>query len=212
MAAGAVNGLKNQDASVHGVSAPDADFLKALTLLRKIQLAGGVAFRIQESVQKQQTSILAFRRPDLSPETLADSTELRRLLRLDQNATEFTLVFGANAGNDKEVALQTRSIVQMMGNMAADVEVPPGDLTEHSAAPGWESAPIGTQARRLIEIHSCKTNPPNAFVAVPYQDHWFWIDRRDLKSKRVFTFMMMMFSLAETGESQPMPLITIPAH
>ena len=212
MAAGAVNGLKNQDASVHGVSPPDPDFLKALALLRKIQLSGGVAFRIQESAQKQQTSILAFRRPDLSPETVADSTELRRLLRLDQKATEFTLVFGANAASDKEVALQTRSIVQMMGNMAADVEVPPVDLAEHSASPGWESAPSGTQARRLIEIHSSKTNAPNAFVAVPYENHWFWIDRRDLKSKRVFTFMMMMFSLAETGEGQAMPLITIPAH
>lgn len=212
MAAGVVNGLKNQDASVYGVSPPDPDFLKVLALLRKIQLSGGVAFRIQEDAQKQHSSILAIRRADLSPETLADSTELRRLLRLNQTATNFSLVFGANAANDKEVALQTRSIVEMMGNMAADVEVPPGDLAEHSAAPGWESAPGGTQARRLIEIHSSKTNPPNAFVAVPYQDHWFWLDRRDLKSKRVFTFMMMMFSLAETGEGQAMPLITIPAH
>ena len=65
---------------------------------------------------------------------------------------------------------------------------------------------------RLIEIHSSKTNPPHAFVAVPYNDHWFWIDRRDLKSKKVFSFMMLLFTLADTGETPALPLITIPAH
>ena len=49
-------------------------------------------------------------------------------------------------------------------------------------------------------------------MAVPYQDHWFWIDERDLRSKRVLTFMLMMFTLADTGEAQPLPLVTIPAR
>ena len=54
--------------------------------------------------------------------------------------------------------------------------------------------------------------PADAFVAVQYRDQWFWIDDRDLKSKRVFSLMMMMFTLADTGEREPLPLITIPAH
>jgi len=212
VAASEINGLKNQDSSVHGVSPPDPEFLKVLALLRKIQLSGGVAFRIQEGAQKQQTAILTFHRPDISPETRADSAELRRLLRVDPKAAEFTLVFGPTAANEKEIAVQTRSIVQMMGNMAADVEVPPEDLAEHSATPGWESISGASGFKRLIEVHSSKNEPRQAFVAVTYQDHWFWIDRRDLNSKRAFAFMMMMFSLADSGEPQPMPLVTIPAH
>src|SRR6266487_5422002 len=36
----AMNGLKNQESNIAGVSPPDADFLRALELLRKIQLSG----------------------------------------------------------------------------------------------------------------------------------------------------------------------------
>jgi hypothetical protein len=212
MAASALNGLKNQAASIKGTSPASPDFLRVLELLRKIQLSGGVALRIAEDAQKQRTSLLTFNRQDIAPETLADIAELRRLLRLDPNASDFTLVYGATAANDKELAVQTRSIMQLMGILAADVEVPAEDLAQQNATPGWESVPETAQIRRLLKIHSSKTRPPHAFVAVPYQDHWFWLDRGDLSSKRVFTFMMMMFSLADTGDGQPMPLVTIPAH
>jgi hypothetical protein len=47
---------------------------------------------------------------------------------------------------------------------------------------------------------------------VDYRDHWFFIDVRDLKSKRSFAFMMMLFSLAEPGEKENLPLITIPTQ
>jgi hypothetical protein len=52
----------------------------------------------------------------------------------------------------------------------------------------------------------------DAFVAVAYRNHWFWIDDRDLRTKRAFAFMMMLFTLAETGEREVPPLITIPAQ
>jgi hypothetical protein len=212
MAISALNGLKNQAASIQGTSPAAPNFLRALELLRKIQLSGGVAFRIEEDAKKQRISLLTFQREDVDPETQADMAELRRLLHLDPNATAFNLAYGATAANDKELAVQTRSIIQLMAILAADVEVPAEDLAEHAAAPGWESVPEGAHIKRLLKIHSSKTNPTHAFVAVPYQDHWFWIDRGDLSSKRVFTFMMMMFSLADTGDGQPMPLVTIPAH
>jgi hypothetical protein len=212
MATAAINGLKNQASSINGTTPPDPEFLRALALMRKIQVAGGVAFRIIQNAEKEQTSLLVFRREDIPPEVRADSMELRRLLKLDPDANEFKLVFGATAANDKEVAMQTRSIIQVMWIMAAQVEVPAKDLTDHAAVPGWESMPGAQEATRLIQIRSSKDEPPHAFVAVPYRDRWFYIDDRDLRSKRVFSFIMLLFTLADTGEPQPMPLVTIPAH
>ena len=211
-AVSSINGLKNQTSSIKGTEPPTPEFLRALALMRQIQLSGGVALRIQQDAQKEETSILALRRPDIAPETLAESVELRRLLRLDPEATEFKLVFGSTAANDKELAVVTRSIIQLMGAMAAEVEVPAQDLAKHSAAPGWESMSNATNAVRLIEIHSSKNNPEHAFVSVNYRDTWFWIDDRDLKSKRTFSFMMLLFTLADTGEKVPLPQVTIPAR
>src|SRR5215510_217770 len=65
-AVASINGLKNQESSIGGVSPPDANFLRVLTLMRKIQLSGAVAMRIKQDAQKQQTSILTFRLKDVS--------------------------------------------------------------------------------------------------------------------------------------------------
>jgi hypothetical protein len=178
----------------------------------KVQFSGGVAVRIHQDALKQQSTILALRRSDISTETKEDSLELRRLLRVDPDATEFKLVFGATAANDKEIAVATRLIIQLMSTMSAQVEVPSKDLAEHRAAPGWESIPAGQEAMRLIEIRNSKSAPSDAFVAVAYRGHWFWIDDRDLKSKRVFALMMLLFTLADTGEKEHLPVITIPAQ
>lgn len=35
---------------------------------------------------------------------------------------------------------------------------------------------------------------------------------KDLKSKRVFALMMMLFTLADTGQRGKLPLVTIPAQ
>jgi len=209
-----MNGLKNQGTSVNGITPPDPGFMRALQLMRKIQLSGAVAMRIQNEKNNgsQQTTILTFRSKDTSPETLADIHELRELLRLDPDAEEIKLVFGSNPTNNREVAMLTRSMLQQMATMASQVEVPKEDVSQGRAPAGWESLTNGVNAHRLVKICCSKDAPKDAFVAIPYRDNWFWIDDRDLKSKRTFTFMMLLFTLADTGEKDPLPLITIPAQ
>ena len=209
-----LNGLKNQESSIAGITPPDPDFLRVLQLMRKIQLSEAVSMRIKQDAQQQPTTILTFRSKNISPETLNDIHEMRRLLRLDPDADELHLIFGGGSGSDKEIAVITRSMMQQMTTMASQVEVPPEDVAQGRASPGWETVGtnINTSAVRLIQIKCSKTEPPDAFVTVEYRHHWFWIDDRDLKSKRVFSFMMMLFTLADTGEKESLPLITIPAQ
>jgi hypothetical protein len=207
-----INGLKNQSTSIHGVLPPDPKFMRVLQLMREIQLSGAVAMRIKQDADKQETTLLTFRSKNISQEVLDDIIELRQLLRLDPDVQEIKLVFGANSTSDREVAMVTRSMLQQMTTMASQVDVPPEDVALGSATPGWEMSTNGVVSPRLVRIQSSKTAPKHAFVAIPYRDNWYWIDDYDLKSKRTFSFMMLLFTLADTGEKEPLPLVTIPAQ
>jgi len=46
---------------------------------------------------------------------------------------------------------------------------------------------------------------------VRYRDLWFWLDDRDLQSKRAFSALLLMVNLAESGQPAAAPLVTIPA-
>jgi hypothetical protein len=39
----------------------------------------------------------------------------------------------------------------------------------------------------------------------------YWIDDHDFAAKRAFTFLILFFSLAETGAPAQAPVLTIPA-
>jgi hypothetical protein len=211
-AAASINGLKNQETGLAGATPPTPDFLRALELLRNIQLSGTVSLRVKQDAQKQQTSILTFRATDVPEPVLAETRELRRLLKLDPDAAEFTLVFGGTAGSDKELAVLTRSLLQIMMTMAAQSEVPAEDVAQGRAAPGLKIGDAPVPGFGLVRIRCSQSKPAEASVAVAYRNQWFWIDDRDLRSKRAFAFMLMLFTLSDQGQKENLPLITIPAQ
>jgi hypothetical protein len=49
-------------------------------------------------------------------------------------------------------------------------------------------------------------------AAVLYRGVWYWISDHDIHSKRSLTFLLLFFSLAETGVVPDSPVLTIPVQ
>lgn len=204
---GAINGLKN--ASRDRDQDADPRFLRAAQLLREIQISGAVGLRLRKGADNATSTIVVLRAPDTSKDTLAQIHELRSLLGLSQEATEFTLVYGDVASNDREIALHTRSLLHVMSSLGQRVEVPATDLSEGRATFGLSSDNPG--AAGTFRIHSSPDEPRDAYVSVRYRGSWFWIDDRDLRSKAGFAIIMLLFTLTDQGAERALPLLTIPA-
>jgi hypothetical protein len=208
-----LNGLRNQTASISGLTRADPDFLKVLRLMRQIQEAGALGMRVEHDRTDHQSTVVVIRSENIPEQTQADARELRQLLRLSPTASEFELVFGSVAANDHQLAIQTRSLLHILGLLAAEVEVPGEHIAEGRASPGLDTAAMGdSSVVRIARIHSSEHKPDDAYVAVLYHGYWFWIDDCDLKSKRTFAFMMMLFTLGDTNDRQNQPMVTIPAQ
>lgn len=207
-----INGIRNEQATLDGVTPADPTFHRVRELLREIQLSGAVRLYLREDASKQQTSIVRFQTTNLPPEILAASTEVRRLLHLDPEATEFKLVSSPLPSDSTELAVTTRSIIGILQNMAAAVEVPTEHLTQHRATPGAEAGKNLPGIVPMIRIHSGKNKPDDAFVEINYRTVWFWIDDRDLPSKRSFAQLMQLFTMVDTGNKENSPVVTIPSR
>jgi hypothetical protein len=136
-----------------------------------------------------------------------DALEVSRLLGLDPTAPEFQVSYGAVARSNRELAIQTRSLFEIMIELSARVDPP-----DVHVASGYTSAVL-TQAQRMgvpFRIQSGESKPLGTYAAVRYLDHWFWIPNSDEKTKIVLVFLMLLFSLVESKEGAVAPIVTIP--
>jgi len=207
-----INGLRNQSVSLEGITPADPGFHQVRALLRGIQVSGAVRLYVKENPNKEQTRIIALRTKNVPVEILADILELRRLLHLNADATEFELTSAPLPSSDTEIAVQTRSIIELMKNMASQVEVSPEDLSQHRAVPGFETGHEMPGVIPIIRIRSSKQKPNDAFVTVHYRNNWFRIDDDDLASKAAFAQLMELFTMIDTGPRPNLPVVTIPAR
>lgn len=206
-----LNGVRNRSTTGGTVREADPDFIRALQLMREVQAAGAVGMRVEEDKVKGATGVVFFRRGDVTPEITEKSAEVRRLLNLPPDQQKFVLTYSPVRGAEGELAVNSRSLLQVMAAFASYLDVPEEHLQEHRASPSFEHAGDGTR-QDSVQIHSGKEKPAHAFAAVYYRDYWFWIDDSDLRTKRALTAVMFFFTLADTGTNDKLPLITIPAQ
>jgi len=206
--------LRGTVRSINGISAgsrnrlvgqaEDPRFKQLLEALGKLQQNGDVGVRVELKNGEEETVVLVSR--DSSGRLEADRRAVAEILGLDPQLQEFRLAFGGvNASND-EIALLTRSVSQILGDYAFDVQVPPTHQADGRVGP---PVPAEFEKQTGFRVQSGTSRPDNAFAAVRYEDHWFWIDDRDFTSKRVLSFMMVLLALSETGDTVAPPALTI---
>jgi hypothetical protein len=208
----AINGLRNYRGGPNGHPA-DPEFLEVVRLMKRIQASGGMGVKLHREKDKEDANILIFQTRRLTPEIGQDVAEVKRLLRLNPETAEIHITYGADSQGDQEIALHTRSGYQVLIEIASLVTVPPEHVTEHRTYGSVLTTPQDTaELSQVAVIRSGAERPADSFAQVRYRGHWYWVDDRDFLTKRIFTFLTVLFTLSETGQKIQQPILTIRAN
>ena len=204
-----INGIHSRFG--YGARAREADpeFFPLVEKLRDIQQSGQIGLRVKKSGDQTASLLVFSKKPN--PAIEAERDEVRKLLGLDPQADEFNVVYGSVAANDHEIALLTRSVLEILTDLSSYIDVPAANVEQKRTFPSPAPEIVnGAPVPALIRILSSSQKPDDACAAVPYRQEWYWIDDKDFASKRLFSFIMFLFTLTDTGEKQGAPVITIP--
>jgi hypothetical protein len=207
-----INGHRSQVRAGANKRAGDDAYYRIIQLMRDIQKSGASSMRIEKDEDEKDSTVLFYHKQLLTPELQSMLVESHDLLGLRHDLTEVTVTYGFLARNDAEIAMITRSMLHILVTLATQIDVPPEHVAEgRTPASAPKTLENGAKVPQLFHVKFSADKPDNAFASVRYRDYWYWIDDRDFISKRTLTFLMILFSLGETGDKQGLPLVTIPA-
>jgi len=212
LAVHSINGIQNRSAGALRGHAADPRFYRVIEALGRVQRSGAVGIRVQPEKKGEGAAIMVFAsKTDESVE--ADRRLIRETLGLDPQATEFSLAFGVVPRNDREIAILSRSMLDILAELSGNIEVPEAHVEEKRTFPTREEDVFeGRKVQSLMRILSRREKPAEAFAAVQNRGYWYWIDDRDFISKRVFSIIMFLFTLTEKPEKEGVPIVTIPTR
>lgn len=197
-----VNGLSNGATQEGQSQDASGGFLALMHALRAIQSAGAVSLRFER--EKGGARVFLLLEDDHSPAGAA-ARQVRRLLGLPPGVGEMEVVYGRRPRRPGQVAVLTRSVLQVLHELGTQVDVAAADVRRGETRPT-------DPGERLIRVRQGDRAPADAYAAVQYRGRWFWIDAGDYASKGAFTFTHILQVLAEGGQGQPTPVVTIPAQ
>lgn len=207
-----INGLRNE-AHLPGTHVQgDSSFQRMVEILSGLQILDAVHITSRAPGPDQESCLfltLGGRRS--SAEASGLIRELQDLLDLDPGRNEYAVMSGSLRQGRDVITLQTYSLMQILAAVAARVQVPQNDLDAGRAIPG-ALVSADKAILDIIAVQSSTDRPVDAFAAVQYRSHWFWIDDHSLETKRVFSFIMLAFTLLEDDRDHRSPQLTIPTQ
>ncbi len=208
-----INGLNNAALLTGNAGAGSAEFFELLHLLRQLQIAGLLDVRIEHGAKPGDTKTAApphvFATIRVTQDAALSQTGLRvrQLLGLRADAREFEVIYGRTPAKPGGVAILTRSMLGVLGELANGVDAPAADLASGRTVP---TVPDEGGGRLPVIIHSGPRKESDSFVEIYFGGTLFWISQRDFSSKIGFSLVQILLALARTSHG-PSAVLTIPA-
>jgi hypothetical protein len=197
-----INGVDNSTRTPIFAQRADPEFAGVVAALERLQRSQAIAIHVRRD--EGQFTATARMSPTLGPEEIADLGYLVQKLHLPGDRKgEFSISFSSVQTRPDELAIRTRSMFEILAEMAQGVDVPGEDHGKVIATAPDTGPP-------LVRIHSGKAPPSDAHAAIRYRGRWFWIDGADAVSKRVFLIAQILLSLNDSSSGASAPLVTIP--
>ena len=208
-----VNGHRNTQVERGAQYQPDWTFAQFVKVLAQYQhydaLIVDVSSRREKGRAQDVIATSIEFRPDLVDESAREAlVAVKGMMGLDPTTNTYSVVWGAVPPDNKTLVMETRSVLQVMVELSATVDVPKRDVEEGRVAklrprPKENVSGIGP----LMEIHSGSEPPSDAYVSCKYRDQWFWIEDTALVSKRTFTYLTLLLTLNDSDANEGAPLV-----
>jgi hypothetical protein len=204
--ANSIGPIANRPLAHGGLGGMSPEFRTVTHAIRRLQVDGVLGIRQDRSPERDETrTVLVLREAAVTPENRSIVAQVRRLLELPADRHEFEIEYDSG-GDPGVISFRTRSVLQILDEMAGDIEAPPDDLARGLVLPNR----MGEDP--IVRIQSGPDRPDDAFCAVRYRGNWFWIARDDWRSKAAFSFLTLGFQLKAGAEGGGRPVLTIPTQ
>lgn len=202
-----INGLQNFSTRKGDTHAADAEFIEFARLMSELQDIGAVGFELEQDPASGNDMVLFFTDKNISDAARSMQQRARQLIGLADRKSKFRVRYAPFAISDDTLAIQTRSVIQMLLAMSKFIDVPTGKVSR--AVPGYI---LPENVRRPFRVHTSIDHPTDAFASIRYHGDWYWIDHDDLITKRVFVLMLFLTTLTNRASDENQPVLTIPTN
>jgi len=211
-----INGVYNSSQVGTRRLEADEEFYPLLNALHRIQVSNKVALYL-EAAESNGDPVLYFDIPNSSAEYQDELQLVIKTLGLDPTASNYTLRYASAPQNPREFAVLTRSLFEVFNDVAANISVPEEDVkarrvVETTNERGLKNPELPAErfGQPLINISSSRERPSDTAIAIRYRGWWFSIADNDVRSKRLFAFLLLLYGLAEGQGATGGPIITVP--
>lgn len=201
-----INGLSNDASPPLRRRHADPAFWDLLRTWGRLRDAGVLAFRVDEE-ESSPNLIVVSKEHELDAAKARDLAALRSALNLDASTREYRVVYALVPTQPNEIAIMTRSPFEVLLNLAWCIDVPEQHIVEGRTGPSFKSR--RPDIAPVIRARCACDCPCDAYVRVGNRGVWFYVDDKDMESKRAFAFIELMLRLADRHEGARGPVVSI---